>query len=257
ASYFILREAFRMMIESTRRHCRNETVKFIDAEMARAIDYDVGDGHSAVVSSGKLKVPTDGAIEMVGDVAKSQHAGAHKIADAQNFYAYFNIIPERTEGTIDGVKAIIHKNNHRLIAVNEIVIGGKKLICANIQYLLFCLLAKSHVDEAKRNMYYLFYESTKAMIKCAEAILADLKISASAAELSARLQIHSPFFLSIKVFGHENYSEAYEIQLRALHAEIGLPIKQIPLPVNYYPSRGKTRPTFDYSTSKYFLKDGS
>jgi hypothetical protein len=106
-------------------------------------------------------------------------------------------------------------------------------------------------DNAVRELYLSFYNSTMEMIHIAENLLKN-EIDGMDDDLLNK----SLFLPNIYVYGKDNISEAYTIIKHELKFRNGLEKDKIIAPLNYYPSHGKPRPTFDYNASKFFIKDG-
>lgn len=177
-----------------------------------------------------------------------------KLSNVKYYYPYFNMLPERMVAADGDLKIDTHIFKHRYISIHRVTINDTLFTVVGIQYLLmyFLVLAQLPENKKKSAIFYTMYESLLAIISEAEKILDKLPDSDDKNQLIK----NSPFFPAIKVYGFDNYSEAYEISIyRTLH-DIDKKFPLPKLPFNYYPARGYPQPAFDYESSKYFIKDG-
>ncbi len=152
-------------------------------------------------------------------------------------YEPFSIIPERLEGTlvIDNKRTLItiHSTEDRLLSVNTI---GKQRV-VNVQYLLKHYMSQYYLSSAKPKAADHYLARYTTLIDR----IADAPIG---------------YWLpSITTYGNENVDLSKRILLNRLYVDMGKATPYV-IPANYYPSRGKAHPIFNYRESVFFRESG-
>lgn len=174
---------------------------------------------------------------------------------------YKDILPSHIRTTIKSpldkgisINLRVWGTENRLVGVSSVRLGGRKLRCVCIHHIMMMMLARYHTLEGAQSATAVaYYLSCKKLIEVAEkAIVAITKSKHSAmVELAEKL----PFFPSIHTYGGANYSDATDYSRRRADEVIdGIPAP--PTPTRYEPQKGRARPTFDYTASKYFDRNG-
>jgi hypothetical protein len=119
------------------------------------------------------------------------------------------------------------------------------------------------VEGAQSETAAAYYLSCLKMIEVAELAVATIHkktksttTTTTTATTLTTIAEKLPFFPSIHTYGGANYSDAIEYKKLKIDAQIDNVVVP-PNPIHYEPSTGKKRPTFDYTASKYFARDGA
>jgi hypothetical protein len=161
----------------------------------------------------------------------------------------------------------VYSTENRLIGVSSVRVNGKKYRCVNINHVMMFMMIYHHVVEgAQSETAAAYYLSCLKMIEVAELAVATihkktksvpaLTTTATATTTTLTIAEKLPFFPSIHTYGGANYSDAIEYKKLKIDAQIDNVVVP-PNPIHYEPSTGKKRPTFDYTASKYFARDGA
>lgn len=165
------------------------------------------------------------------------------------YMPYLDLFPESCKSG----NVIIMSTKNRLLS-SPILNDGVRIVSTH--YLLLWFLYKNHITG---NQSYLnYYAHTMTMIRCAE-------------EQYGEDFINSPFAPSLQTIGSINHDPSYDIRMAnsilqtgksappeifGVNANVADGSILLGLPLNYYPAPGKSRPNFDYSANKLFLRSG-
>jgi hypothetical protein len=162
----------------------------------------------------------------------------------------------------------VYSTRFQLLAVSQIT-DTVRVVSA--QYLLLYLLYQAHIATgAARELFVAYYKHTLGLLRAADTLLAKMQ-KESSPEVFGRVANTTPFVLTTRVMGDENYGAAYRINLARDVQRSGLALPansplagHLPsldnLPTNYYPDNPRyakeARPTFDYNANPLFRRAG-
>jgi hypothetical protein len=189
-------------------------------------------------------------------VANELHVG-----QAEYYEPYISVLSEMLTGTIklssgEMLPLRVMSIHNKLISCNSIEyrVGFNqndsiKIRITNVQYLLKYFLSMYFKNKLSPTsiIYLKYYNGLMTMIETLELAL----LAAEKPHLAAE----SPLFPSLEVYGSDNKSLSYEVNMLRIKADIENGPKPI-IPMNYYPERARGHPTFDYSTSPIFAESG-
>lgn len=191
-------------------------------------------------------VATFDALDGVCDIVHLNMAKL-EIEGKKRYEPYINLVPERTEGLIDGVKYNVLSTHRRLVSVNSAATDTFKIRYTNVQYLLKYFLS----------MHFAKIESPKLAdtYLCKYASLLEMIVSIE----SAGSPLNSALFPTANTYGDENINLSRELALGRLYNEMdGTPAPIVP--VNYYPGRARLRgmkyPPVNMASVEFFRESG-
>jgi hypothetical protein len=183
------------------------------------------------------------------------------ISQTEYYEPYLGLLPEILTGTTKAyndeiIPVRVLSTHNKLISCNslkyQVGFGPNDIIkirITNAQYLLKYFLSMYFRNKLSPTsiIYVKYYAGLMKMIETLELAL----LAAGKADLAAE----NPLFPSLEVYGSDNKSLSYEVNMMRLMADIKGGPKPI-IPVNYYPIRTKVHPVFDYNSSLIFAESG-
>lgn len=214
-----------------------------------------------VITADRIKFSSPmGKIELVHfDPSEAVHT--LRLSNIHKYASVLDKVPKRQiahNATSNNVKVIVYSSSHRLLCIAPVPIAETRFKCVGVQYLLYYFMSMAYnheyvdgKDAGLRDLYLAFYNSTLKMIAIAEKIL-----SSQVATMEDDALNKCIWLPNVYTYGNDNINESAEAGLQAIKTMLGESVDSAPLPINYYPARGRAPPTFDYGSSSAFIKDG-
>lgn len=220
-------------------------------------EFELADDYIVVSSMGELELA---------------HADTKKIAselnvtDVKYYESYINLLPEVMTGRFSHeygeCDLRVLSTHNRLISCNVIKIktgfGANDLVrlrVTGVQYLLKYFLAMyfrcKHGDGMQQMtapVYLKYYCGLMSMMESYEQAIAGTADAIGLARLS-------PLFPTLNVYGSDNKSLSYEVNMMWTNFALKRGPRPI-IPGNYYPAKTRNHPQFDPSASEIFRESG-